>query len=204
MDAPVTRNGPTINRARRVKRSVLVLFQTLRYPVACSTRPNPSRLPTRPLPDLPRYCYENDPVGIIFIHNGAPQVLVGCQIASESGRRRYGWIQITGHSSASLASALGLDNGDRGRPDDLDQSGQARREVETRNIGSAFPARQAFHRHPPRTCPGVPNARAAPLGQRLLRLFPRRSLFHRLLAAQCVPAIELSFGRVLPGLSSTL
>ncbi len=182
MDAPVTRNGPTINRARRVKRSVLVLFQALRYPVACSTRPNPSRLPTRPLPDLPRYC----------------------QIASESGRRRYGWIQITGHSSASLASALGLDNGDRGRPDDLDQSGQARREVETRNIGSAFPARQAFHRHPPRTCPGVPNARAAPLGQRLLRLFPRRSLFHRLLAAQCVPAIELSFGRVLPGLSSTL
>ena len=40
-DALVTRNGPTINRARRVGRSVLVLFQALRYPVACSTRPNP-------------------------------------------------------------------------------------------------------------------------------------------------------------------
>ena len=32
-DELVTRNGPTINRARRVGRSVLVLFQALRYPV---------------------------------------------------------------------------------------------------------------------------------------------------------------------------
>ncbi len=44
-DVHVTRNGPTINRARRAGRSVLVLFQALRYPVACSTCPNASRLP---------------------------------------------------------------------------------------------------------------------------------------------------------------
>ena len=40
-DEIVTRNGPTINRARQVGRSVLVLSQALRYPVACSRRPNP-------------------------------------------------------------------------------------------------------------------------------------------------------------------
>ncbi len=57
-DALVTRNGPTINRARQVGRSVLVLFQALRYPVACSRRPNPSRLSTRPTlpPPSPSHC----------------------------------------------------------------------------------------------------------------------------------------------------
>src|SRR5208283_1787638 len=57
-DELATRNGPTINRTRRVGRSVLVLFRALRYPAACTTRPNPSRLPTRPTlpPPSPSHC----------------------------------------------------------------------------------------------------------------------------------------------------